>query len=74
MNRELKELLRRSKITHKDIAEKLKINSLGTVSLKLNGKSIITLEEANGIKELLEERTKKKYKIEDLFMLKRNDE
>jgi transcriptional regulator with XRE-family HTH domain len=67
VNRELKELLRKSKITHKDIAEKLKINSLGTISLKLNGKSIITLEEAIGIKDLLEEKTKKKYKIEDLF-------
>ena len=67
MNRELKELLRKNKITHKDIAEKLKINSLGTISLKLNGKSIITLEEAIGIKDLLEEKTKKKYKIEDLF-------
>ena len=69
MNQNLKELLRKNKITHRDIAEKLKINSLGTISLKLNGKSIITLEEADGIKELLEERTKKKHKIEDLFEL-----
>ena len=64
---ELTELLRKNNITHKDIAQKLNINSLGTISLKLNGKSIITLEEAIGIKELLEEKTKKKYKLEDLF-------
>lgn len=67
MYKELNNLLRTNGITHKDIAEKLKINSLGTISLKLNGKSIITLEEANGIKELLEKKTKKKYKLEDLF-------
>lgn len=67
MYKELNVLLRQNGITHKDIAEKLHINSLGTVSLKLNGKSIITLEEANGIKELLEKKTKKKYKLEDLF-------
>lgn len=69
MNQELKELLRKSGITHKDIAARLNINSLGTVSLKLNGKSIITLEEANGIRELLEERTHEKYRLEDLFKL-----
>lgn len=64
---ELTELLRKNNITHKDIAKKLDINSLGTISLKLNGKSIITLKEAIGIKELLEEKTRKKYKLEDLF-------
>lgn len=67
MYKELQQLLKQNGITHKDIAEKLNINSLGTVSLKLNGKSIITLEEAKGIKELLETKTKKKYKIENLF-------
>lgn len=67
MYKELQLLLKQNGITHKDIAEKLNINSLGTISLKLNGKSIITLEEAKGIKELLEAKTKKKYKIEDLF-------
>lgn len=67
MYTELNKLLKQNGITHKDIAEKLSINSLGTVSLKLNGKSIITLEEANGIKELLEKKTRRKYKIEDLF-------
>ena len=64
---ELNKLLKKYNITHKDIAQKLCINSLGTISLKLNGKSIITLEEALGIKELLESKTKKKYKLEDLF-------
>ena len=63
----LNNLLRENNITQREIAEKLNINSLGTVSLKLNGKSIITLNEANGIKELLEEKTKKKYKLEELF-------
>ena len=73
MNQELKALLRENKITQKEIADKLNINSLGTVSLKLSGKSIITLEEANGIRELLEERTRKKYKIEDLFILGKHE-
>lgn len=67
MYKELNELLRVNKITQRDIAEKLNINSLGTISLKLNGKSIITLDEALGIKELLEEKTRKKYKLEELF-------
>lgn len=67
MYKKLNNLLRQYGITQRDIAEKLNINSLGTVSLKLNGKSIITLNEANGIKELLEAKTKKKYKLEDLF-------
>lgn len=67
MYKELNNLLREHGITQREIAEKLNINSLGTVSLKLNGKSIITLDEAKGIKELLEAKTKKKYKIEDLF-------
>ena len=67
MYQKLNNLLREYKITQKDIAEKLNINSLGTVSLKLNGKSIITLDEAKGIKELLETKAKKKYKLEELF-------
>lgn len=67
MYKELNNLLRKNKITHKEIADRLNINSLGTVSLKLNGKSIITLDEAKGIKELLEEKTRKKYKLEELF-------
>ena len=67
MYKELNSLLKENGITHKDIANKLNINSLGTISLKLNGKSIITLEEANGIKELLESKTHKKYTIEQLF-------
>lgn len=67
MYEELNNLLRANNITQREIAEKLNINSLGTVSLKLNGKSIITLDEAKGIKELLEAKTKKKYKLEDLF-------
>lgn len=67
MYNKLNNLLRENNITQREIAEKLNINSLGTVSLKLNGKSIITLNEAKGIKELLEARTKKKYKLDDLF-------
>lgn len=67
MYQKLNNLLREHGITQREIAEKLNINSLGTVSLKLNGKSIITLDEAKGIKELLEERTKKKYRLDDLF-------
>ena len=69
MYQKLNNLLREYKITQKDIAEKLNINSLGTVSLKLNGKSIITLDEALGIKELLEEKSKKKFKLEELFKM-----
>ena len=46
MYKELNNLLREHGITQKEIAEKLNISSLGTVSLKLNGKSIITLDEA----------------------------
>lgn len=68
MYKKLNELLRSNNITHKMIAEKLNISSLGTISLKLNGKSIITLEEAIKIKELLEKKSKKKYKLEDLFL------
>ena len=67
MYQKLNNLLREHGITQREIAEKLNINSLGTVSLKLNGKSIITLDEAKGIKELLEEKTKKKYRLDDLF-------
>lgn len=65
----LNNLLRKYNITQHDIANKLQIKSLGTVSLKLNGKSIITLDEANGIKELLEEKSKKKFKLEELFKM-----
>lgn len=67
MYKELNNLLREYGITQREIAEKLNINSLGTVSLKLNGKSIITLDEAKGIKELLEAKTKRKYRLEELF-------
>ena len=67
MYKKLNNLLRENTITQREIANKLDISSLGTVSLKLNGKSIITFNEAMGIKELLEERTKKKYRLEDLF-------
>lgn len=69
MYKNLNNLLRKYNITQHDIANKLQIKSLGTVSLKLNGKSIITLDEANGIKELLEEKSKKKFKLEELFKM-----
>ena len=67
MYKNLNNLLRKYNITQNDIANKLNIKSLGTVSLKLNGKSIITLNEAIGIKELLEEKAKKKFKLEEIF-------
>lgn len=67
MYKNLNNLLRKYNITQNDIANKLEIKSLGTVSLKLNGKSIITLNEAIGIKELLEEKAKKKFKLEEIF-------
>ncbi len=44
--------LRRRKIRRKDLAEQLDL-TIGTISLKLNGKAPITLGEANTIKKIL---------------------
>ncbi|WP_238905664.1 helix-turn-helix transcriptional regulator [Clostridium sp. YIM B02506] len=44
--------LRRKNIKRKDLAKKLNL-TIGTISLKLNGKSPITLSEAKEIKSVL---------------------
>lgn len=63
----LKEIIREANISYNDICLALSIRSAGTVSLKVNGKANFTTKEASNLKKLINERTGKKYSLEDLF-------
>ena len=64
----LKDTLKKSGITQFEIKDLLGIKSLSTVNLKLNGKAKLTLDEAVAIRDLIYDRTKKKYKLEDFLI------
>ena len=64
---QLKEILKEAYITQLDIANQLGIRSLSTVNQKINNKSEFTVKEAIQLRNLIEKKTSKKYKIEDLF-------
>lgn len=64
----LKDELKRSGITQYEIRDLLGTKSLSTVNLKLNGKAKLTLDEAVAIRDLIYDRTKKKYKLEDFLI------
>ncbi len=66
MYRNLKAEIVRYNIGNKEIAEKLDITP-GTASLKVNGKSKISLDEAFLFQEIIYEKSKKKIPIEELF-------
>ena len=59
----LKEIIREANISYNDICSALSIKSAGTVSLKIN----VTTKEASNLKKLINEKTGKKYSLEDLF-------
>jgi len=63
----LKEILRDANISHQQIGENLGIKSLGTVSLKVNGKADWSTTEAMKLKNMINEKTGKNYTFEDLF-------
>ncbi len=63
----LKDVLKNANITQLDIANKLGIRSLSTVNQKINNKSSFTVKEAILLRDLIKERTSKKYSIEELF-------
>lgn len=67
MTRVLKAILKDEKITNKDVQECLNIKSLSTVSLKINGKANFTTNEAILLKNLINEKSGKKYTLEQLF-------
>ena len=67
MYKNLRKALKENKINHKDLQNALGIKSLGTISLKITGKSIITTDEAKKIKALLNSRSKKTYTLDELF-------
>lgn len=63
----LGKILRNLGITQQEVADTLEIKSLGTANLKINGKAIFTTKEANLLKKLINDRSEKKYSLEDLF-------
>ena len=63
----LKDVLKNANITQLDIANKLGIRSLSTVNQKINNKSSFTVIEDILLRDLIKERTSKKYSIEELF-------
>lgn len=67
MNTDLKRILKDACISHQEISEELGIKSLGTVSLKVNGKADFSATEAMKLKKLINNKTGKDYKFEDLF-------
>lgn len=68
MYNNLKAELARTKLKNKDIAKKLNIQP-GTASLKVNGKSRVTLDEAFSLQELIYEKSGSKISIEELFKI-----
>ena len=68
MYRNLKAELVRHNISNIDIAKKLGITE-GTASLKLNGKTKVSLGEAFIIQDLINEKSSKVISIEELFKL-----
>jgi plasmid maintenance system antidote protein VapI len=66
MYNNLKAELVRTKIKNQDIADKLNIKP-GTASLKVNGKTRVTLDEAFSLQNLIYEKSGKKISIEELF-------
>ena len=66
MYRNLKAELVRHNISNIDIAKRLGITE-GTASLKVNGKSKVSLDEAFSIQNLIYEKSGKTITIEELF-------
>lgn len=64
---QLKDILKEFNITQLDIANELGIRSLSTVNQKLNNKSEFTVKEAILLRNLIRDKTSKKYTIEELF-------
>lgn len=64
---QLKDILKDANITQLDIANELSIRSLSTINQKLNNKSEFTVREAILLRNLIKEKTSKKYSIEELF-------
>ena len=64
---ELKMLINKAGLTQSDVGEALGIKSLTTVNLKLNGKADFTTKEAQILKNLINEKLKTNYSLEDLF-------
>lgn len=64
---ELKMLINKAGLTQADVGDALGIKSLTTVNLKLNGKADFTTKEARILKNLINEKLKTKYSLEDLF-------
>lgn len=63
----LKKILKDAGITYFELANSLNIKSLSTINQKMNKKSNFTFNEAKKIKNLIEEKTGKRYSIEELF-------
>lgn len=63
----LKQILKDADITQLDIANELRIRSLSTVNQKINKKSEFTVNEAIQLRDLINNKTGKKYTIENLF-------
>ena len=68
MYRNLKAELVRHNISNIEVAKKLGITE-GTVSLKINGKAKISLDEAFSIQDLIYKKSGKTIPIEELFRL-----
>lgn len=66
MFRNLEAELRRAGISRKELAEKVGCNQ-GTLSLKLNGKSIVTLPEAMRMKKVIYDALQMEFTLEYLF-------
>lgn len=64
---QLKDILKEANITQLDIANCLGLRSLSTVNQKINNKSEFTMQEAILLRDLIKDKTSKKYTIEELF-------
>lgn len=67
MYKNLSAEMARFNLTQKDIQNLLKISSQSTMSLKMNGKSFFTLDEAKKIRNLINEKRTEKVTLDYLF-------
>lgn len=63
----LKFLLKKAGLNQAEIGEALGIKSLSTINLKINGKAEFTTKEARILKELINNKLKTNYSIDELF-------
>ena len=63
----LKKLIKEAKLSYEEIGKAANLSSMSTISLKINGKARLYVDEIWAIRDLIYKKTGKYYLIEELF-------